>query len=85
MIVTFKLETTDSILGKKVNVHLVNYNVDLVIGNILGKHRDQVVICQKGQEDLWLKRSEKDIAAGIELEESLVATVVKRHEDFIQS
>jgi len=85
MIVTFKLETTDSILGKKVNVHLVNYNVDLVIGNILGKHRDQVVICQKGQEDLWLKRSEKDIAAGIELEESLVATVVKRHEDFIKS
>jgi len=79
MIITFKLETDDDILFKKINVHLVNYNVDLVIGNILGKHRDQVVICQKEQEPLWLNRKPDQN----ELEQEIISTIVSRHSIYI--
>jgi len=85
MIVTFKLETEDEVLAKKVNVHLLNYNVDLVIGNILGKYRNEVVICQKGRENLWLKRTQQEITSGIDIEKNVIANLVIRHDEFIKT
>jgi len=85
MVITFKLETAEEILSKKMNIHLLNYNVDLVIGNILGKHRDQVVLSQKDKPDLWMNRTPEDIQKNIELEMHLVAAVVQRHDLYINS
>lgn len=78
-IVTFKLETDDSILDKKVGVHLFKYNVDINVANILGKHRNQAIVCQRDREKLLLERSEQDQAEGVELERSIVLELVKRH------
>jgi len=80
MLITFKLETDISILTKKMNIHLCNYNVDLVIGNILGKHRDQVVISQKDKEPTWINRKPEQP----EIEEDLINTIVDRHSAFIK-
>jgi len=80
MLITFKLETDVTILTKKINIHLENYNVDLVIGNILGNQRDQVLISQKGHEPLWItKKSDQT-----EIEEDIITTVVDRHSSYIQ-
>jgi len=81
MLITFKLETDINILTKKMNIHLFNYNVDLVIGNILGNHRDQVVISQKEQEPFWINRKPEQT----EIEEDLISLVIERHSSFIQS
>jgi phosphopantothenate-cysteine ligase len=81
MVITFKLETDISILTKKMNIHLINYNVDLVIGNILGNHRDQVVVSQKEMEPCWINRKPEQT----EIEEDLISLVIERHTSFIQS
>uniref|UniRef100_A0A6B2LB67 DNA/pantothenate metabolism flavoprotein C-terminal domain-containing protein n=1 Tax=Arcella intermedia TaxID=1963864 RepID=A0A6B2LB67_9EUKA len=78
LIITFKLETDPSILSKKMNGHLVGYNVDIVIGNILGQHRKEVVIAQKATEDHKITLNNQDT----EIEKSIVDVIIQRHHQY---
>ncbi|KAN0031224.1 hypothetical protein ACTA71_010307 [Dictyostelium dimigraforme] len=57
-IVTFKLETDQSILNEKCLASLSNYNHQLVIGNLLSDYRNWVIFHQQGKstEPLIVKR-----------------------------
>jgi len=83
-VVTFKLETDDTILDSKVGVHLFKYNVDVNVGNILGRHRSQVIVYQRNVEKVVINRTEEQEKNGIELEEDLVKDLAQRHEIFLK-
>eukprot|EP01126_Amoeba_proteus_P038920 TRINITY_DN407_c0_g2_i1.p1 TRINITY_DN407_c0_g2~~TRINITY_DN407_c0_g2_i1.p1 ORF type:complete len:346 (+),score=52.37 TRINITY_DN407_c0_g2_i1:123-1160(+) len=80
MIVTFKLETDEEVLDKKVNVHLRGYGVDMVIANILGQYNDRVWFCKPNGEKFLLQRGDQEKTAKVDLEIRIVNELVKIHE-----
>lgn len=63
---------------------MLNLHLQLVIGNMLQLRKQQVtIVSQNDQQPISI--SKEDIAAGIEIEQLIVADVVKRHEAFIKS
>jgi len=82
-LVTFKLETDDSILQKKVGVHLNNYGANLVIGNILDKHKNQVYVCQKETPVVLIERDEEQKRNNVDIEMRLIEEVVSRHSQYL--
>ncbi|GCE98449.1 phosphopantothenate--cysteine ligase cab2 [Zygosaccharomyces mellis] len=82
MIVSFKLETDESILINKSTQALDRYNHQLVIGNLLQTRNKQVVfVDQENRGGMWIKldNSHKSI------EDMIIPEVVKHHERWIQT
>lgn len=80
-VVSFKLETDDSLLIAKSRESLIKYNHKLVIANILQTRRHRVVLVSPtASHEIIL--SKEQAHSGLEIEEPLVAEVIRRHEEF---
>ncbi|KAG0676699.1 hypothetical protein C6P42_001169 [Pichia californica] len=74
MIVSFKLETDNSILIKKARNALERYNHQLVIGNLLQNRKFQVVFVTQNEEN-WIKLSNNQINNKIEIESLIIPKI----------
>jgi len=91
-VVSFKLETEEALLATKACKSLRHYGHQLVIGNLLQSHKDQVLLfpkgCEKAKEpsaSKILRRTAKQIETNEDIEKSLVVEVIKMHDSFISS
>lgn len=83
MIVSFKLETDNSILLKKASDALYRYQHQLVIGNLLQSRKSEVVIVTPdGQQD-WIKLSDEDKKKNVEIESLIIPAVKEKHDDWV--
>lgn len=83
-VVSFKLETDESLLITKSRDSLNKYKHKLVIANILQTRKHRVVfVTPTTSYELHLTREQA--LAGLEIEEPIVADVVRKHEEFINS
>lgn len=80
-VVSFKLETDDSLLIAKSRESLVKYNHRLVIANILQTRKNRVVLVSPtASHEILLSKDQAH--SGLEIEEPIVSEVVRRHEEF---
>lgn len=80
-VVSFKLETDDSLLIAKSREALLKYNHKLVIANILQTRRHRVVmVSANASHEITL--SKEQAHTGLEIEEPLVSEIIRRHEEF---
>eukprot|EP01130_Rhizamoeba_saxonica_P004253 TRINITY_DN1744_c0_g1_i2.p1 TRINITY_DN1744_c0_g1~~TRINITY_DN1744_c0_g1_i2.p1 ORF type:complete len:297 (+),score=65.58 TRINITY_DN1744_c0_g1_i2:46-936(+) len=77
MLVTFKLETDEEIMPRKVNVHLQKYGVDLVIGNLLQSYKDKITIFQPDVDPQVILKGDGPI------EEKMIEELLLRHTLYI--
>lgn len=83
-VISFKLETDESILIKKAREALDKYDHNLVIGNVLSTRKYSVTLVSKEEhQDITInpQEAEKDI----EIESKIVAEVSARHDQYIKS
>lgn len=80
--VSFKLETDDSLLIAKSRESLMKYNHKLVIANILQTRRHRVVLVTPTTSEEIIMTKEQ-AHSGLEIEEPIVSEVCKRHEEFL--
>lgn len=81
-IVSFKLETDESILISKARASLRRYGHRLVIGNVLMKRKYEVVFVTETEES-WIRLSHKERDDGIEIESKIVSRVIELHNTWI--
>ncbi|CAH0394842.1 unnamed protein product [Bemisia tabaci] len=81
-VVSFKLETDESILISKARGALEKYSHKLVIGNLLHSRKYHVLIVSDAEEH-ELRLSPQEIEAGKEIEEKIISELVKRHDDYL--
>ena len=80
-VVSFKLETDDSLLIAKSRESLTKYNHRLVIANMLHTRKSRVVfVTPTSSEEIILTKDQA--LSGLEIEEPIVSEVVKRHQEF---
>ncbi|CUS24045.1 LAQU0S13e02036g1_1 [Lachancea quebecensis] len=81
MIVSFKLETDESILIKKATQALDRYNHQLVIGNLLQtRNREVVFVSEQNRSGDWIRiKSEKQA-----IEELIIPQVILHHDKWIR-
>lgn len=80
-VVSFKLETDDSLLIAKSRESLMKYNHRLVIANMLHTRKTRVVLVTPTASDEIILTKEQALT-GLEIEEPIVSEVIKRHEEF---
>lgn len=80
-VVSFKLETDDSLLIAKSREALVKYNHKLVIANVLQTRRHRVVMVSS-TTSYEINLSKEQAHSGLEIEEPIVAEVSKRHDEY---
>lgn len=81
-VVSFKLETDDSLLIAKSRESLMKYNHRLVIANMLHTRKSRVVFVTPSNSDEIILTKDQALS-GLEIEEPIVAEVIRRHEEFI--
>lgn len=81
-VVSFKLETDESILIKKARTALDRYKHKIVIGNLMQNRRNRVVFVTP-EEEIPLVLTPDQEKEGREIEEFIVSTLQKEHEKFI--
>jgi len=74
MLVSFKLETDESILMEKAMKSIKMYNVDCVIANMLHTRKDVVQICSENSEPLEVRKPD-----GSNIEEPLIRELIHMH------
>lgn len=80
-VVSFKLETDDSLLIAKSREALVKYNHKLVIANVLQTRRHRVVmVSPSASHEITLTKEQAH--SGLEIEEPIVSEVARRHEEY---
>ncbi|XP_055381045.1 phosphopantothenate--cysteine ligase [Condylostylus longicornis] len=83
-VVSFKLETDENLLIAKSRESLTKYKHKLVIANILQTRKNRVVfVTPTTSYEVHLTREQA--LSGLEIEEPIVADVVRKHEEFIES
>ncbi|AQZ10357.1 CAB2 (YIL083C) [Zygosaccharomyces parabailii] len=81
MIVSFKLETDESILIQKSTQALDRYNHQLVIGNMLQNRNKQVVfVDQKNRKGDWIRLDDRHNS----IEEMIIPQVIQHHDCWIK-
>jgi phosphopantothenate---cysteine ligase (ATP) len=80
-VVSFKLETDDSLLIAKSRESLMKYNHKLVIANLLQTRKTRVVLVTPAASDEIILTKEQALT-GLEIEEPIVSEVVQRHQQF---
>ncbi|CAK7226741.1 Phosphopantothenate--cysteine ligase cab2 [Sporothrix bragantina] len=83
MMISFKLETDPDLLIGKAKGALERYQHHLVIGNILATRKQEVVFVTP-QDVNWVRLSEADVAANVEIETLIVPQVISLHEEHIR-
>lgn len=83
MIVSFKLETDESILLKKAKTALDRYSHQLVIGNLL-QHRKTHVIFVTPESSMDISLTPEQVKKDVEIESLIIPNVVKKHDQWIQ-
>jgi phosphopantothenate-cysteine ligase len=83
MIVSFKLETDNSILLKKASSALKRYNHQLVIGNLLQTRKHQVIFVTPSNVTEY-NLSKKQDQEGLDVEGVIVPEVINLHSDWIK-
>lgn len=81
-VVSFKLETDDSLLIAKSRESLMKYNHRLVIANMLHTRKTRVVFVTPSASDEIILTKDQALG-GLEIEEPIVADVIRRHEEFL--
>lgn len=61
---------------------LERYGHQIVIGNDLATRKQEVVFVQKDSED-WVRITDEQLAAGVEIEEAIIARLIKMHDEYI--
>lgn len=84
-VVSFKLETDESVLIQKSQNALKNYNHKLVVANILATRRTRVVLVTATHTQEITISKDQDHKKGLEIEEPLVTEVTKKHDEFCKS
>lgn len=80
-VVSFKLETDDSLLIAKSREALVKYNHKLVIANVLQTRRHRVVMVSPSTSH-EISLTKEQAHSGLEIEEPIVDEVSKRHDEY---
>ncbi|EJW78984.1 DNA/pantothenate metabolism flavoprotein [Wuchereria bancrofti] len=84
-VVSFKLETDETILVSKARQALRNYGHQLVIGNTLDTRKERVIFVNNGNKEETISLSEEQKAAGVEIEQSIVDKLVEMHDKLLLS
>lgn len=83
-VISFKLETDESILIKKARDALEKYTHNLVIGNILSTRKYKVTLVTKEEHrDIVVTPEEAEM--DIEIESKIVADLSTRHAKYLQT
>jgi len=82
-VVSFKLETDQSILISKSRASLEKYGHQLVIANILSTRKHHVVFVTLSSQDN-VDLSEPEQLANVEIEEKMIPKLITLHSDFLQ-
>ncbi|XP_031783741.1 phosphopantothenate--cysteine ligase [Nasonia vitripennis] len=83
-VISFKLETDESILISKARGALRKYSHSLVIANMLQNRREQVVIVSKDNQET-LSLTSKQLQNGEEIEKYIVDYLVEKHKDWLDT
>lgn len=75
MIVSFKLETDESLLIEKAMKSIKMYNVDCVIANMLHTRKQHVQICSENADPLEVRKPDDDS----NIEEPLIRELINMH------
>ncbi|XP_003742072.1 uncharacterized protein C4B3.18 isoform X2 [Galendromus occidentalis] len=81
-VISFKLETNESILLDKAHAALENYKHRLVIANDLESRRERVVLVSRTDRE-EIRMSLEELSAGIEIERKIVARLTELHAAFL--
>ncbi|VEU19581.1 DEKNAAC100628 [Brettanomyces naardenensis] len=84
MIVSFKLETDNTILISKARTALKRYNHQLVIGNLLQTRKKQVVFVT-AEGERWIKLDPEQIKENVDIESIIVPEIINSHNAWIES
>lgn len=84
MIISFKLETDDSILIKKATGALEKYQHQLVIGNLLQTRKKEVVFVKPQSSPQWIKLTDDQSEQNVEIESIIIPKVIEEHELWMQ-
>lgn len=80
----YQLETDPDLIIPKARIALERYGHQIVIGNNLMTRKHEVVFVQKDTED-WVRISEDQVAAGVEIEETIVERLIQLHNAHVNS
>lgn len=83
-VVSFKLETDETLLISKARTALHKYHHNLVIANMLQTRKQQVIIVSK-ENDYALSLTNEQLKNGEEIEQLIVEDLIEKHTNFIQS
>lgn len=83
-VVSFKLETDENLLIAKSRESLTKYKHKLVLANILQTRKTRVVVVTP-TSSYEIHMTREQTLAGLEIEEPVVAEVVRKHDEFITS
>ncbi|EFO27215.1 DNA/pantothenate metabolism flavoprotein [Loa loa] len=82
-VVSFKLETDETVLVSKARQALQNYGHQLVIGNILDTRKERVIFVSNGDKEETICLNDEQKAAGVEIEQSIVDKLVEMHDKLL--
>lgn len=83
MIVSFKLETDNSILIKKATEALRRYHHQLVIGNLLQTRKNEVVFVTPDGLESWVRLSDDKKDKNTDIESLIIPAVISEHDKWI--
>jgi len=75
-LVSFKLETDSKILVAKARKALDKYGHKLVIGNLLGTRKREVLFVQKDEME-EVRLSDEELETGVEIEEKIISRLIE--------
>lgn len=83
-VVSFKLETDESLLLEKAYLALEKYGHKLVVANALHNRTIRVILVTKDDHSV-LELNQEEVKRGCEIEEKLVTDIINRHNSYLAS
>ncbi|KAK0083665.1 hypothetical protein PV325_008439 [Microctonus aethiopoides] len=83
-VISFKLETDETLLIPKARGALENYNHNLVIANMLHTRKQQVVLVSR-ENDYKISLTNEQMNNGEEIEKYIIEDLIKKHQDFMKN
>ena len=85
-VVSFKLETDESILIKKAKKALDTYKHRIVVANLLQTRKEKVIlVCPGNIAEESIVMSKQELDEGREIEEKIIQNLIVKHHSFIGS
>ena len=83
-VVSFKLETDQTILLKKAKKALETYQHRVVVANLLHNRKEQVILVDTTGTEKHVVMSKEELDKGLEIEEKIVECLRAQHVKFIK-